>query len=88
MKIKNWEELDSILNSKKGLIYNDFGTVQKWNIAEFNKLHKSGCYHLRQKMTPGSADWTYYFDSMEEAELWLEKNRKDEGYCNCKSCLK
>jgi len=88
MKIKNWEELDNILNAKKGFIYNDFGTVNKWNMKEFNKLHKASCYHLKQKMTPGSADWTYYFDSLKEAEAWLENNRKDDGYSICKSCLK
>ena len=39
-------------------------------------------------LTPGSAEWTYYFDSIDEAESWLEINRKDDGYSNCKGCLK
>ncbi|MHB8280321.1 MAG: hypothetical protein ACYDIA_22110, partial [Candidatus Humimicrobiaceae bacterium] len=88
MKINSWEELDSILESKNGYIYNDFGTTQKWNTREFNKLHKAACYHLRQKMTPGSAEWTYYFNTLDEAADWLKSNRKKQGYINCKTCLK
>ena len=87
MKIKNWEELNNILKVKKGFIYNDFGTTNKWNTIEFNKLHKASCYHLK-KITPRSVEWTYYFDSLEEAKLWLENNRKEDGYSFCKICFK
>lgn len=86
MKIKNWKELSNILKLKKGFIYNDFGTFNKWNTTKFNKLHKTKCYHLK-KMTQGSVEWTYYFISLKEAESWLEKNRKDDGYSICKICL-
>lgn len=87
MKINNWEELKNILEEGKGFIYNDFGSFNKWNQKEFNKLHKASCPHLKQ-MTQGSVEWTYYFDSLKEAESWLGCNRKDDGYSYCKSCLK
>jgi hypothetical protein len=86
MKITNWEELKKILEKKEGFIYNDFGSFNNWNPKEFNKLHKVNCIHM-DLLTSGSAEWTYYFNSLNEAESWLEINRKDDGYSNCKGCL-
>lgn len=87
MEINNWEELKKILNKGEGFVYNDFGTHENWNPKEYNKLHKASCPYLK-KLTPNSANWTYYFDTMEEAVNWLQANRRDDGYCFCKSCLK
>ena len=86
MKISNWVELEDIIKSGRGFIYNDFGTVNNWNQEEFNKLHRASCIHLK-RMTPGSAEWTYRFDTLKEAEEWLESNRKSDGYSYCKTCL-
>ncbi len=87
MQINSWEELKSILYKGQRFVYNDFGTYWKNDPRKNNKLHKASCPYLKM-LTPGSADWTYYFDTMEDAIYWLETKRKDIGYCMCKGCLK
>jgi len=86
MKISSSEELQNIIQVKSGFIYNDFGTISKWDIRNNNKLHKADCYHLRQ-MTYTSFSWTYYFDTIGEAAQWLKNNRSEEGFVYCKTCL-
>ena len=87
MKINNWDQLEIIINKGKGFIYNDFGTHESWDTPKNNKLHKASCPYLKM-LTPNSSGWTYYFDTVEEAISWLELERKDDGYCKCKNCLK
>lgn len=86
MKIASSIELHNILKIRKGFIYNDFGTISKWDIKNNNKLHKADCYQLKQ-MTSTSFSWAYYFNTLEEAVQWLKHNRKEEGFVYCKTCL-
>lgn len=87
MKINNYEKLKNHLRIGDGIIYNDFGSYNKWNHEEYNKVHKANCPYLKM-MTQGSVEWTYWFNSLEDAKLWLKKNRENDGYSYCKSCLK
>jgi len=92
MLIENLEAWNRIVRSGKGYIYNDFGTQfpgdsPTWNTRTFNKLHQCSCSQVKKMTYTTEGKVTkYFFNSLREAEQWLEKNRKIEGYTYCVMC--
>ncbi len=68
----------------EGCIYNDFGSEQQWNAAEFNKLHLASCRHVRKYSEAAPKLWSRDLD---DAVQWLEENRGEDGWSPCKECL-
>lgn len=82
-KIITLLELRKISNRGEGYIYNDFGTETNWNEYEFNVLHKASCRHIKLMTITQSK---YYFESLDEAENWLNINRPKKWH-KCSTCL-
>lgn len=94
-KISNNQELEKIYNDGIGFVFNDFTDNMKSGI-QYNKLHKAKCYHMNPdnpKRLEVEGDKTgkkhskYFFDTYEDANIWLQENRSGIGYSNCRHCL-
>ena len=87
MLVKDGVTWDMIIQRGKGFIYNDFGTQFRWNLPDFNKLHKASCRCVRRMTYVSEGKLIkYFFKTREEAIDWLENNRKEAGYVPCKTC--
>ena len=87
MLIKDDSTWNRIIQRGKGFVYNDFGTQFRWDLPDFNKLHKTSCRSVRRMTYVREGKLTkYFFKTREEAIDWLEKNRKEDGYSLCKIC--
>ena len=87
MLIKDDGTWNKIIKRGKGFVYNDFGTQFRWDLPDFNKLHKTSCRSVRRMTYVREGKLTkYFFKTREEAIDWLEKNRKEDGYSLCKIC--
>lgn len=82
-RIYSRSELISIHKQVVGFVYNDFGTATNWNEYEFNVLHKASCTHIK-RMTVTHPK--YFFESLDEAEAWLNANRPGKWH-KCNTCL-
>ena len=87
MPVKDDVTWNRIIQRGEGFIYNDFGTQFRWELPDFNKLHKASCRSVRRMTYVSEGKLTKcFFKTREEAIDWLEKNRKEDGYSLCKIC--
>ena len=92
MLIKDLETWQKIIGKNDGFIYNDFGTQfpgnsPTWNTTNFNKLHRTTCTSVKRMTHSTKGKMTkHYFQSRQEALLWLDSNRKKDGYTLCNYC--
>lgn len=78
---------NGIIQRGEGFIYNDFGTQFRWDLPDFNKLHKASCRWVRTMTHISEGKLIkYFFKTKKEAIDWLEKNRKEDGYVLCITC--
>ncbi len=87
MLVKDDGTWNRIIQRGEGVIYNDFGTQFRWDLPDFNKLHKASCRSVRRMTFVREGKLTkFFFKTREEAIDWLKKNRKEHGYSLCKIC--
>lgn len=90
-QISNDKELAQIFEKGVGFVFNDFSKTN----ADFNKLHRAGssCLNpnnpksLKVEGTVGELK-KFYFETREEANNWLKKERSGVGYSDCHRCMK
>ena len=83
-QIQSNEELKKMHAAGNGLIYNDLsgrGTSR----TDYNVLHAASCRWVTKSKVSVRK---YFFDSLEEATVWLEQNRGEERvrWRRCKTC--
>ena len=80
-KINSMDDYKRILLVGTGYIYNDFSpsTAQ----ADYNILHLASCRWLKRSNLGVDK---YFFNSLIEAEEWLDKKRS-HGWRKCRTCL-
>jgi hypothetical protein len=87
MIVKDDGTWNRIIQRGEGVIYNDSGTQFRWDLPDFNKLHKTSCRSVRRMTFVSKGKLTkFFFKTREEAIDWLVKNRKEDGYVLCKIC--
>ena len=90
-QISNDKELAQIFENGVGFVFNDYSKTN----AEFNKLHRAGSSCLnpnkpnRLKVEGSVRELKkFYFETREDANKWLKKERSDVGYSDCHLCMK
>ena len=83
-QIQSNEELKKLHAAGNGLIYNDFSGRGR-SRTDDNILHAASCIWVTKSRVSARE---YFFDSLEEATIWLERNRGAEGvrWRRCKTC--
>ena len=80
-KVKDSRDYQQIQDLGQGFVYNDFSPSGK--SGDWNILHRASCRWLKQSNL--NVD-KYYFNTLNEAETWLNSNRGD-GWRKCRTCL-
>ncbi len=69
MLVKDGVTWDMIIQRGKGFIYNDFGTQFRWNLPDFNKLHKASCRCVRTMTYVRKENLSNIFSRLEKKPL-------------------
>lgn len=80
-KIKQQDDYQEIQNLGEGFVYNDFSP--SGSQSDDNILHLASCRWL--KLSNLNVD-KYFFNSLKEAESWLN-DRRGDGWRKCRTCL-
>ena len=80
-KIKDSRDYQQIQDLGQGFVYNDFSP--SGSQPDDNILHKASCRWLKRSNL--NVD-KYYFNTLAEAEEWLNKHRGDD-WRKCRTCL-
>lgn len=85
-EIKDDNEFFEIHKNARGYIYNDYAGSEGY--PKFNVLHESSCPTCNPRYSKGMGAHIskIYFENLEEARSWLNKNRKNH-YKSCGKCM-
>ena len=80
-KVIDSKDYQRIQDLGQGFIYNDFSP--SGSQPDFNLLHRASCRWLQRSNL--NVD-KYFFNSLQEAESWLNNTRGD-AWRKCRTCL-
>ena len=92
-EILNDNKLEEIYKKRVGFVFNDYTKSPNFGTQQ-NKLHKADCSymnpsHPNRLKTEGKNGKLSkkYFETKDEANVWLKNNRSDVGYSDCGVCM-
>lgn len=90
-KLQTNAELEAIHMARQGLVFNDFTSGP--TAGQYNVLHAADCTWVRRMLQGVRPEGRpsvrkIYFDSVDEAQLWLAVHRGGEGrgWKSCRAC--